>query len=86
MRYFLCILSFLFFSTMSLKATYVKAEAFVKKSIILPELGAFLTNGEGDDSLLELYLGVEPDDFVEDEGLGGYNELLGVPDEYVKEA
>ena len=40
----------------------------------------------GDESLLELYLGIEPDDFVEDEGLGDYNELLNVPDDYMKEA
>lgn len=86
MRYFLFILSFLFFSTMSLKATYVKAEAFVKKIITLTEPRAFLTNGEDDDSLLELYLDAEPDDFVKDEGLEDYNELLGVPDEYMKEA
>ncbi|HBN22394.1 MAG TPA: hypothetical protein DD412_04080 [Holosporales bacterium] len=86
MQYFLTIISFLFFSTMSLKAISVKAEAFIKNVVILSEPRAFLTNGEGDESLLELYLGVEPDDFVEDDGLGDYNELLNVPDEYMKEA
>ena len=66
MKYFLSLLSLLFFSTMPLKATSVNAEAFVTKVIVLSEPRAFLTNGEGDESLLELYLGIEPDDFVED--------------------
>lgn len=86
MRYFLSIISFLFLSTMSLKATSVNAEAFIKNVVILSEPRAFLSNGEGDESLLELYLGVEPDDFVQDDGLGDYNELLNIPDEYMKEA
>jgi hypothetical protein len=86
MKYFLSLSSLLFFSTMPLKATSVNAEAFVTKVIVLSEPRAFLTNGEGDESLLELYLGIEPDDFVEDEGLGDYNELLNVPDDYMKEA
>ena len=86
MGYFLSIISLLFFSTMSLKATSVSAEAFFEYVVILSEPRAFLTNGEGDESLLELYLGIEPDDFVQDDGLGDYNELLNVPDEYMKEA
>lgn len=86
MSCFLYIISLLFLSTLSLKAISVSSEAFVKNVIILSEPRAFLTNGEGDESLLELYLGVEPDDFVQDEGLGDYNELLNVPDEYMKEA
>ena len=47
MKYFLSLLSLLFFSTMPLKATSVNAEAFVTKVIVLSEPRAFLTNGEG---------------------------------------
>tara|TARA_R110002095_G_scaffold199205_2_gene178911 strand:+ start:85 stop:345 length:261 start_codon:yes stop_codon:yes gene_type:complete len=86
MSYFLPLVSLIFVSTLSVKATPVKAEAFIRHVTTVSEPRAFLTNGEGDESLLELYLGVEPDDFVEDGGLGDYNELLSIPDEYMKEA
>lgn len=86
MSYFLPLMSLIFVSTLSVKATPVKAEAFIRQVTTVSEPRAFLTNGEGDDSLLELYLGIEPDDFVEDGGLGDYNELLSIPDEYMKEA
>lgn len=85
MKYFSSLISLLFLSTIFSGITSVKAEVFVKNTITSWEPHAFLTNGEEDESLLELYLGVEPDDFVQDEGLRDYNELLNVPDEYMKE-
>lgn len=84
MRFLLPLMGFIFFSTMSLNVTSVKAEAFIVQNTTSPDSRSFLSNGEQDESLLELYLGVELDDFIEDRGFEDYNELLNIPDSYMK--